>query len=231
MIWHFLTIAGSNRRKPTEPKNSRATTAKLNVWRKAENGRTWFNRKFNLVQPGANLGARLPIAAPNAVDPDELRIFSFLHLSRWDCGFNLGWFGMWVWSAVEASMFRLICSACSAMTPQERLLKFYGSVRAERVSAEASQSNSFLRMFPFFLISPNFCKRKSLCSYQISVTLCFFESLTCFKTAVWNKWKLKMKLGRYTIHKLLIFLIWWVIATRNQSNHRNHRIIIHNNNC
>ena len=196
MIWHFLTIAGSNRRKPTEPKNSRATTAQLNVWRKAENGRTWFNRKFNLVQPGANLGARLPIAAPNAVDPDELRIFSFLHLSRWDCGFNLGWFGMWVWSAVEASMFRLICSACSAMTPQERLLKFYGSVRAERVSAEASQSNSFLRMFPFFLISPNFCKTKSLCSYQISVTLCFFRIPHLFQDCSLEQMEVENEIGK-----------------------------------
>ena len=115
--------------------------------------------------------------------------------SIWDdlgCGFEVPW--------------KLRCFAYAVravrLTPQERLLKFYGT-RAKR-AAEASQTVSSACFLSF---SPNCCKTKSLCSYQISVTLCFFESLTCFKTAVWNKWKLKMKLGRYTIHKWFIFLI------------------------
>ena len=81
--------------------------------------------------------------------------------SIWDdlgCGFEVPW--------------KLRCFAYAVravrLTPQERLLKFYGT-RAER-AAEASQTVSSACFLSF---SPNCCKTKSLCSYQISVTLCF----------------------------------------------------------
>ena len=73
--------------------------------------------------------------------------------SIWDdlgCGFEVPW--------------KLRCFAYAVravrLTPQERLLKFYGT-RAER-AAEASQTVSSACFLSF---SPNCCKTKSLCSY------------------------------------------------------------------
>lgn len=218
-----LTFFDHCRFQPQETNRAQKFTGDDSEAQRLKKSREWEDLVQPEVQPGSTWcqsWCKIAYCCPQCC---RSRWTSYIFVSApesmrlwWDCGFNLGWFGMWVWSAMEASMFRLICSACSAITPQERLLKFYGSVRAERVSAEASQSNSFLRMFPFFLISPNFCKTKSLCSYQISVTLCFFRIPHLFQDCSLEQMEVENEIGK--IHNSQVVAFSDLMSHRHQKS-------------
>ena len=149
-------VQEANRAQKFEGDDSEAQRLK-----KSENGRTWFD----LVQPGSCQSwckitrcHQVPMLPPNAVDPYHFDSFysfcicSFFAApcctywveeivdSIWDVGLKFPPWKLW-------TSDRCFAQFALQFTPQERLMKFYGSVRAERVSAEASESNSFLRIF------------------------------------------------------------------------------------
>lgn len=82
-----MTFFDHCRFQPQETNRAQKFTGDDSEAQRLKKSQEWEDRNVQHVQPevqpGANLGANLLILLPpNAVDPDDLGIFSFLHLSR-----------------------------------------------------------------------------------------------------------------------------------------------------